>query len=426
MKLSLLLSLSFLFSPTLLAKEYIVELKPSQSIPKSLKSIAKREFKILGQNYLIVEDQESVLSLPENIQNSIQKIEENFDVSVYDDNSREAYLSDFGKQWGLQNLGNSEPVTTTSMSPLQGVIGADVNILKAWELTKGKKEVVVAIIDTGVDYDHPELKSNMWVNLAEKNGKRGVDDDGNGFVDDIHGYDFVGNDSKPDDGYGHGTHCAGIVGASHTEGKIHGVMKDVSIMAVRMMDNKGRGKLEQSIKAVGYAIENGAHVLSNSWGSRGYSEILENLFKKANEKGIIAVAAAGNSRFNNNDESPTYPANYNSPNIISVSAFNAQERHAAYSSYGPQTVHVAAPGTNIISTYIKKRRWKETYRVSSGTSMAAPFVSGLVGLYLSYHGQGKTPKEIREHLIMTSVPAADLADKNVAKGRVDAHQFLNN
>jgi thermitase len=311
------------------------------------------------------------------------------------------------------------------MSPLQGVVGADGNILKAWEITKGSRDVIVAIIDTGVDYNHEELKDNMWVNQAELNGRPGVDDDGNGFIDDVHGYDFIENDGNPDDGYGHGTHCAGIVGASHTKGKIMGVMGQVSIMAVRMMDDKGRGKLEQSIKAVGYAIENGAHVLSNSWGSRGYSEILENLFKKANDRGIVAVAAAGNARFNNNDESPTYPATYNSPNIISVSAINAQNRHAAYSSYGPKTVHVGAPGTNVLSAFIKTRRYKETYRVTSGTSMAAPFVSGLVGLYMSRFGTDVVPSEVKKNLIESSVPVADLVDKNVAKGRVDGFNFLS-
>jgi thermitase len=419
-----LIVLLFFFALNLQAKEYIVEIKPGAEVSKDLKDLSKREFRVLGKTYLIVEEGNQLAPFSE-----VSRIEENFEVHTMDQTQQDhqgvPLLSDFSKQWALQNIGKNEPVTTTRMSPLQGVVGADVNALKAWEITKGSKDVVVAIIDTGVDADHIELRDNMWINEAELNGRKGVDDDGNGFVDDIHGYDFVGNDGNPDDGYGHGTHCAGIVGASHTKGKIMGVMKNVSIMSVRMMDNKGRGKLEQSIKAVGYAIENGAHVLSNSWGSRGYSEILENLFKEANKRGIIAVAAAGNSRFNNNDESPTYPATYNSPNIISVSAINAQNRHAAYSTYGPKTVHVGAPGTNVLSTFIKKRRYREIYRVTSGTSMATPYAAGLVGLYLSHHGFSKAPAEIKDLLIKTSVAVPDLADKNVAKGRVDGFNFLS-
>lgn len=415
---------SLIFSLSTHSKEYIVQMKPGFKAADALKNMSKRQFKVLGQDYLIVENVEG-LGL---FSDSIQLVEENFDVFAFDlpfnDSEGVPQLSDFSKQWALQNLGKNEPVSTTQMSPLDGVVGADLNMLKAWQLTKGSKDIVIAVIDTGVNYEHEELEDNMWVNLAEKNGRRGVDDDGNGFVDDIHGYDFVGDDGKPKDANGHGTHCAGVIGASHSKGKIYGAMKDVSIMAVAMMDRRGRGKLEQSIKAVGYAIENGADVLSNSWGSRGYSEILENLIKKANEKGIVVVAAAGNARFNNNDDSPTYPATYNSPNIISVAAYNAQERHAAYSSYGPNTVHVSAPGTNIISTYIRKRRYREVYRVTSGTSMATPYVAGLVGLYLSHHGKGKSPEEIKNILINSSVPATDLTDKTVSGGRVDAYQFL--
>ncbi len=173
-------------------------------------------------------------------------------------------------------------------------------------------------------------------------------------------------------------------------------MKDVSIMAVSMLNSRGRGTLEAAIKAVGYAIENGADVLSNSWGGRNHSEILEGLMIEANKRGIVVVAS-----------------------------FNAQERHASYSSYGPKTVHVSAPGTNILSTYVRKRRYKEVYRVASGTSMATPYVSALVSLYLSHHGKDKSPEEIKNLLIRSSVPAADLADKTVSGGRVDAYQFLS-
>lgn len=417
-------ALLFTFLSNSYGKEFIVEIKKGMQPSQKLKALSVRDFKVLGKSYHIVEMDELQINFLDQFK-EVSLVEENHETFTFDQTYFHANQADFKKQWGLKNEGKNEPVSTRQMSPLQGVVGADINILKAWDLHKGSKDVIVAIIDTGVKWDHIELKNNMWINEKELNGKKNVDDDGNGFVDDIHGYDFVKNDGDPMDEHGHGTHCAGIVGASHREGTIAGVMENVSMMAVRMMDHRGRGKLEQSIKAVGYAIENGAHVLSNSWGSRGYSEILENLLRDANQRGIVVVAAAGNSRFNDNDENPTYPATYNSPNIISVSAYNAQERHSAFSSFGKKTVHVAAPGTNILSSFIKKRRNKEIYKVASGTSMSAPHVSGMVGLFLSLNGHQYSPEEIKNHLIETSVEAKEIVGKNAADGRVDAFNFLS-
>ncbi|MBT4792810.1 MAG: S8 family serine peptidase [Halobacteriovoraceae bacterium] len=414
-----LIIISIFFSNITLATEYIVELKNGLTPSPLLVKLAQRNFNVLGKEYIIINQKISAKKF-----NEISLIEENFPVELFNTDVYSPDVVDFSKQWAFENKGNNEPVSLDQMSPVKGVKGADLNMLKAWNITKGHKDVVIAVIDTGVKWDHPELKSNMWVNSLEKNGQKGIDDDGNGYIDDIYGYDFSENDSDPMDEYGHGTHCAGIIGATHESGKIAGVMNKVSLMAVRMMDHKGRGKTEQSIKAVGYAVENGADVLSNSWGSRRHSKILEGILSKANDMGIVVVAAAGNSRFNDNDKIPTYPANYQVENIISVAAFNARDRHSAYSSYGKKTVHVAAPGTNIISTYIKKKRKKEIYKVASGTSMAAPYISGLVGLLLSITNE-YTPLEIKQRLITTSVPVAHMEDKSVSGGRVNAESFLN-
>ncbi len=161
---------SLIFSLSSHAKEFIVQIKPDHQVNQSLKSLAKREFTVLGKTYLVVENIES---LPR-FNKDISKVEENFDVHAFDlpddykddkdDQEGAPQLSDFSKQWALQNLGENEPVSTTQMSPLDGVIGADLNMLKAWQITKGKKDIVIAVIDTGVKYDHPELKDNMWVN----------------------------------------------------------------------------------------------------------------------------------------------------------------------------------------------------------------------------------------------------------------------
>lgn len=405
------------------AKEFIVQISDGMRPSAELLKHSVRQFKALGSHYLIVDSDQA-----ESFQLflEVNHIEENASVSTFDESYFHANQGDFHKQWALQNKGNNEPVSTSKMSPLQGVVGADLNMLETWKLTKGSKQIVIAVIDTGVNYQHDELKENIWVNQMEKNGRPWVDDDGNGFVDDKYGYDFVQNDAKPLDQNGHGTHCAGIIGASHHTGKIQGAMAEVSIMPVRMMDKNGRGSIEQAIKAIGYAIDNGAHILSNSWGSRKYSKLLEELLIKANQQGVIVVAAAGNARFNNNDTDPTYPASYQAANVISVAAYNAQERHASYSTFGPTSVHVAAPGTNILSTYIRKRRWsKEIYKVASGTSMATPYVAAVLGLYLSYHGVKKTPQELRDLLIESSIPVENMKGMNVSNGRIDAFHFLS-
>lgn len=422
--ISLPLLFSLLFSSNLFSAEYIIKIKQGHKLSSFLKKQAIRQFKILGKEYIIIEksgleEVQAVAKLEE-----VDIIENNFEVHTLNNKFYSPNVSDFKKQWGLRNNGKNEPVSLDRMSPLQGVVGADINTSEAWKITKGSKKVIIAVIDTGVDWKHPELKANMWQNIAEKNGRAGVDDDGNGFVDDIYGYDFISMDSDPKDLHGHGTHVAGIIGASHNSGKVAGVMANVSIMAVRMLNKKGRGNLEKSLMALGYAIENGAHILSNSWGSSKYSKIMEELFKEAAKKEIIVVAAAGNSRFNNNDTDPIYPASYPVSNIISVSAFNAQERHSSYSSFGKKSVHIAAPGTNVISTFIKKRRSRDIYKVASGTSMSAPFVSGIIGLFLSHTKVKLSPEEIRKRLIDSAVPVSHIQDMNVAGGRVDALKFL--
>jgi subtilisin family serine protease len=411
-----------LLSRSIFANEIIIEVKAGYPTPQINGKIIE-EFKVLDRKFIKIE---TAIKDPIGFYSSLKSVNHvdyNHETSI----ASAQDLSDFGKQWALTNKGNNEPVSLDRMSPLAGVIGADTNAIEAWKLEKGKKDVIIAVIDTGIDLKHPELRDNLWINRAELNGKKGVDDDGNGYIDDIHGMDFVGKgDSDPTDENGHGTHCAGIIGADHKTGRMAGIMENVQLMAVRHLNKRGAGKLDGAIKAIGYAIKAGAHILSNSWGSRGHSDIINSLLIDAEKKGIIVVAAAGNSRFNDNDTSPTYPANYDGASVISVSSMNAQARHAAYSSYGKKTVHVAAPGTNILSTYIKTRRHKKGYRVLSGTSMAAPYVSGIVGLFLSHYGDQYSPLEIRNRLIKTAVKNDELTDFNVAGGYVDAYNFLKN
>nr|BDT29127.1 S8 family serine peptidase [Bacteriovorax sp. HI3] len=317
----------------------------------------------------------------------------------------------FGKLWGLRNTGSNEPNGSA------GVEGADVNALKAWDITKGSRAVRIAVIDTGVDYTHPDLKANMWVNTKEIPGN-GIDDDGNGFIDDVYGYDFANNDSNPMDGNGHGTHCSGTIGAVH-DNKIgvSGVMSEVQIMAVKFLGDDGSGSLEGAIKAIDYATMMNVDLMSNSWGGGGRSEALLEAIKRASDKGIIFTAAAGNSS-SNNDSSPSYPASYDTPNMVSVAATTAQNGLASFSSYGRNSVHIAAPGHNILSTVNGGG-----YDVYSGTSMATPHVSGVLGLLLAK--EGRMPHSVmRERLTMTSVPVTALRGKTQTAGRIDAYNLL--
>lgn len=318
----------------------------------------------------------------------------------------------FSQLWGLRNTGSNEPKGTA------GVEGADVNALKAWDLTTGSKNVKIAVIDTGVDYNHPDLKGNVWINEKELNGKPGVDDDGDGYIDDIHGYNFASNTADPMDGHGHGTHCSGTIGALHdNQVGVAGVMSDVTIVPVKFLGDDGSGTLEAAVKAIDYATSLNVDLMSNSWGGGGYSQALFDAIKRASDKGIIFTAAAGNES-SNNDSSPSYPASYKIPNVVSVAALTAQNGLAYFSCYGRNSVHIAAPGHNILST-VKGGG----YQVMSGTSMATPHVSGVLGLLLAK--EGRMPHEVmKERVMMTGVPVQGLRGKTMTASRIDAYNLL--
>lgn len=318
----------------------------------------------------------------------------------------------YGDQWGLKNTGRNSGGWFSS-----GRAGEDVNAEKAWEISKGSRDVVVAVIDTGVDHSHKDLKNQMWTNSAELNGKDGVDDDGNGFVDDVYGYDFVNNDGDPMDDHAHGTHCAGVIGASHDGDGVMGVMANVKIMGLKFLSRSGSGETIDAIRSIEYAIQMGADVMSNSWGGGEESQALKEAIEKANEAGIIFVAAAGNSSANN-DRTASFPANYDVPNVISVGAMGGNGKKASFSNYGASSVHVFAPGVNILSTTPNNK-----FQKMSGTSMAAPFVSGLMGL-LKSEAPNMSPAEAREVLMRTSVKNGLLNGSSLTEGRVDAFEML--
>ncbi|MFN8944477.1 MAG: S8 family serine peptidase [Pseudobdellovibrionaceae bacterium] len=318
----------------------------------------------------------------------------------------------FEKLWGLKNTGQTDTKQT-------GTAGIDIGAEQAWDLTTGSKDIIVAVIDTGINYNHPDLAPNMWTNSAEKNGAVGVDDDGNGFVDDIHGYNFVSNNGNPLDDQGHGSHCAGTIGGRGNDGEgVAGVTWESQLMAVKFLGADGSGTLENAVKSIAYATQMGAKILSNSWGGGGFSQELKDVIEASNQAGTIFVAAAGNSS-SNNDSAPGYPASYDVANIISVAAIDNRGALASFSSYGKKKVHVGAPGVNVLSVTMKG------FEAWSGTSMATPHVSGIAALLWSFDNQ-LTNTEIKNRLISTAVPLASLRNKVASGGLAHAWTALNN
>lgn len=294
---------------------------------------------------------------------------------------------------------------------------AKINAPQAWDSTVGSASVVVAVIDTGIDLSHPDLANNVWTNVEEISGN-GIDDDNNGFVDDVHGFDFSNRDNDPSDDNGHGTHCAGIIGASgnNAEG-IAGINWSVSLMPLKFLDGSGAGSTSDAIDAIDYAIQNGAKVISASWGGPSNSLALQSAIGRARDAGVLFVAAAGNDG-SNTDVYPNYPSGYPLDNVISVAASNAQDTLASFSNYGVTSVDIAAPGVNIVSTYPGGG-----YATLSGTSMATPHVAGLAGLVWSQFPNAAYT-EIRAHVLSGDL-VPGLLKKLSTGSRINAARALS-
>ena len=309
-----------------------------------------------------------------------------------------------GTLWGLQNIGQDG-----------GTSGVDINVVPAWELTTGSKSVVIGVVDTGIRYTHQDLAANMWINEEEVVGD-GIDNDSNGYIDDIYGINAITGSGDPMDDNDHGTHCAGTIGAAGNDGSPHvGVALNVKLMALKFLNSQGSGAVSDSIKCIEYGIEKGATILSNSWGGGGFSQALDDAISAANNAGIIFIAAAGNAS-NNNDISQSYPANHDFPNVISVAAIDRNGALASFSNYGLIKVDIGAPGVSIYSTTSSS---DTSYNSFDGTSMAAPHVSGVAALIASYHpGIGVT--EMRQRILNTARPVFALNSVTATGGVIDA------
>lgn len=318
----------------------------------------------------------------------------------------------FGSLWGLNNTGQSS-----------GRTDADIDAPEAWNITTGSSSVVVGVIDTGVDYTHSDLQANIWRNPGEVAGN-GVDDDGNGFVDDLHGYDFANNDSSPMDDNGHGTHCAGTIGGRGNNGQgVAGVNWNTSIMALKFLGADGSGSTSNAVRATNYATmmrsQYGVNVrvLSNSWGGGGYSQALADAVSASNNAGILFVAAAGNESANT-DTTPHYPSNYTAANVISVAATDRNDNLASFSNYGATTVDLAAPGVSIYSTVNGGG-----YATYSGTSMATPHVAGVAALAWAANSSA-TVAQVKQAILGGVDQVAALSGKVATGGRLNAYNTL--
>jgi subtilisin family serine protease len=309
----------------------------------------------------------------------------------------------FGELYGLNNTGQTG-----------GTPGADIDAVSAWDVFTGSDDVIVVVIDTGIDYTHADLADNAWTNPGEIPGN-GIDDDGNGFIDDIHGWDFVNSDNDPMDDHGHGTHCSGTIGGVGNNGiGVAGVNWDVSIMGVKFLNSGGSGYTSDAILAIDYALTiPGVKVMSNSWGGGGYSAALEEAIQRASDAGVLFVCAAGNY-VGNTDVSPNYPSCYDVPNVMSIAATDHNDDLASFSGYGLVTVDLAAPGVDILSTLPGNG-----YGELSGTSMATPHVAGVAGLIWGRF-PAMTMGQVKA-LIMNSVdPIPSMTGKCVTGGRLNA------
>ena len=399
-----------LMSSSAFSAEYIVKIQDNAKSLKSLHSFGNvRNLNVSIANFAVLttENKSALKVLSDDP--SVEYIEPNITYQAFD------VMSDkkFKKQWGLNNTG----FNAGGLWPF-GKKGVDISALESLKITKGDQEVKIAVIDTGVDYNHIDLKENIMINELELNGTPGVDDDGNGYVDDIYGYDFANNDADPMDGHGHGTHCAGVIGASHNDEGIAGVMAKVKILPIKFLKDNGGGTLEAAIMSIDYAIKRGVQIMSNSWGGGGYSQALFDAIKSAQDNGIVFVAAAGNES-NNNDLKPSYPATYQLDNVISVGALDAKWNKAFFSIWGRKTVNVFAPGVNIYSTVQDNK-----YKSMSGTSMACPHVAGVAGLLIA-NEPNLNYSEIKARLMNTAIDSDDLGDRAIS-GYVDAHKALTN
>lgn len=451
LRLSLLLSV--VVSPALFAQEYLVRLKdPSAFIleqGETLSLVSKA-----GQLYKWTTTQ------PERAQSTwadhnVDYIQPNRMISLIENPSLAAARPSLIKQIDQLKEENrpsfeDNPEIQTPTATLQG---QDPQLAEAWGVLKigsidghakypQGKGIVVAVTDTGVDYNHEDLINNIWHNTKEIAGDE-IDNDNNGYIDDVIGWDFATDDNQPYDlslsmieiilmggNPGHGTHVAGVIAASLNNSKgIVGVAPKAKIMPLRFLNEKGQGSLEGAVKAIDYAVANGANIINASWGGESNGEpdpALVDAISRAEDAGVIFVAAAGNGRNgvgfdNDNDPKPVEPASYDLPLMVCVAALDAEDKLAGFSNWGAKSVKVGAPGVKILST-VPGNRYQDTVLnfgsttiTWDGTSMASPHVAGALALLWS-DDITQSATAVRDRLLGDVLSVDELTEKVATSG----------
>ncbi len=312
--------------------------------------------------------------------------------------------------WGMNNTGQ-----TVNGDP--GIANADIDANLAWDLTTGSSTFVVGMADSGLRSTHVDLAGNRWTNPGEIAGNN-IDDDGNGYIDDVWGWDFWNNDRDPTDDNGHGTHTAGTVGAVGNNGTgVSGVAWSVRLVGLKIGSRNGSVSSSAGISALNYCVGKGIKISNHSWGGTGFSSTFNAAVDSARAAGHMLVCAAGNSNINN-EVTPFYPASYAQDNIISVLSIDNNNVRSSFSNYGATRVDLGAPGSTILSTYIS-RNSNTAYAYLSGTSMAAPHVTGVAVLVWSRYPSW-TYLDVRNRLLSTTRANPNLTGRCVTGGVVNA------
>ncbi len=323
----------------------------------------------------------------------------------------------FPSQWGLHNTG--QRLIGTSLQT--GIADIDIDGLEALRITRGSPDIVVAVIDDGVDFSHPELADRAWVNPGEAGplATNGIDDDGNGFIDDVNGWDFCNDDATLHDAGqdGHGTHVTGTIAASLNGSGVVGVAPGIKIMALKFLDDSDAcGFDSMALDAIDYAASFGVPIINASWGGEGASSVLDLAIGESN---ALFVAAAGNSNANIDVGAGFFPAGSKKPNVLSVAAIDQRGNRAAFSNYGSTSVDIGAPGTNILSSYPGGYAW------IAGTSMAAPHVSGVAALVASVLSGPSSPSVLKSRILDRGTPLASMVGKTTTGRLLNAWRSVD-
>jgi len=361
-----------------------------------------------------------VLTLPPGVtvETAMARLKKNPNVEVVEPNYMRSIQSlpndaNFSELWGMNNTGQQS-----------GTPDADIDAPEAWDKETGSSDIVVAVIDTGIDYNHEDLAANIWTNSGEI-PDNGIDDDGNGYIDDVHGYNFSYRNAAPLDDVGHGTHIAGIIAAEGNNGVgVAGVSWSTKLMPLKTHNIFGSAYMTDIISAMVYAVDMGANVINASYGCQGTTCISvaeQDAISAVNEANILFVAAAGNSSYDN-DSFPAYPASYDIPNIVSVAATDRNDNLASFSNYGNVTVDLGAPGAEILST-VPTGFDASGYALADGTSMSTAYVSGAAALLLA-HSPALAVEDLKATLLNSVDPVASLDGKTVTGGRLNVNNAL--